>query len=181
MNAITILGVAVAIILMLFAIYRLIDRVFLSEERPALVGAQEALARIDALSARRALLLRELKDIEFDHETGKIDDADFRRLRKRYRSEWLKVDRELEALTGDQARYLAHVDDELDRRLESRSVGEQDRRRRRDRVICRQCGAANPTHLTECAECEQALDAADLLAARASASDKGAAPGAQTP
>jgi hypothetical protein len=55
--------------------------------RPGITAAEDALARPDALERRRLELSEErdrslaaLKELEFDHRTGKISDEDYREL-----------------------------------------------------------------------------------------------------
>jgi len=83
----TFLLLAATIVFMIFTLYQVVDRVLLSDEEPEFAGAEVSLREIDDLSQRRTLLLRELKDIEFDYETGKIDKDDRDQLNKRYRGE----------------------------------------------------------------------------------------------
>lgn len=159
MTAITILGLALAILLMIAVLYRMVDRVFLRDEPIELDLTQDELARIDALAERRALLVRELKDIEFDHETGKIDAQDYARLTRKYQRQWLEVDRELESLAGLDTALLDSVDAELERRLAGSEPTEAApaRAQRRDRRICTACGAASPREASRCFDCEAPL------------------------
>jgi len=150
--SITIIAVAVAILAMLFAVYRLVDRVLLIEDQPELVDTEETLSELDQLAHRRAMILAELKDIELDHELGKISDEDFSRLSKRYRSDWLAIDKQLDEVAGLEARYLADVEAELEERIDV-EVLTGERRRRADRVVCGECGAANAVRLNHCREC----------------------------
>jgi len=157
MTAFTILLVAAALVLALYIAYRLVDRVFIREEQPVLAGAEEHLARLDTLAERRARIQRELKDIELDHDMGKLDDDDFRRLQRRYQRRWLEVDRELESIAGLDDETLANVDEELERRLAARSIGRR-RTVRRDRRVCPDCAEANPIDAATCRGCGHALD-----------------------
>jgi hypothetical protein len=57
--------------------------------------------RRDALEARREYLLRELKDLEFDHRTGKIDAEEYAELRAATAEEASAVLQELDAVRGE--------------------------------------------------------------------------------
>jgi hypothetical protein len=91
------------------------------------VGAADALVRgmddrgkTDNLGRRRRELLREkaailkaLKELEFDHETGKISDADFREIGERLRARARPILRALDDQGGD---YRHAIEEELRRR-----------------------------------------------------------------
>ena len=148
----TFLLLAATIVFMIFTLYQVVDRVLLSDEEPEFAGAEVSLREIDDLSQRRTLLLRELKDIEFDYETGKIDKDDRDQLNKRYRGEWLKIDKALDQVSGVNEDYLARVDQELERRLSSESFGDE-RTAREDRWICATCGGATPKKWDSSSDC----------------------------
>ena len=156
MSELTILGIAITLLLMVVAVYRFVERVFLRDEPPHVVGSDEKLDQIDALAARRALLIREIKDIEFDYELGKIDETDYRRLRRRYQRRWLNVDRALEEAAGLNDTYLAAVEAQLEARLSAVDAQEA-RTPRRDRQVCPSCAAANPLGIAHCLECDASL------------------------
>jgi len=75
----------------------------------------EELRQIEELVARKSVLLQSLRDIEFDHETGKLSEADYERLRKKHERQALQVMRRLDELRGD-----VDLDDEIDSALEER-------------------------------------------------------------
>ena len=154
----TILVVAIALIVTLYAGYLVIDRVLLAQEQPDLLLEDATVTQVDSLARQRALLMRELKDIELDRETSKIDDDDYQLMTRRYRNEWLRIDKKLDAVAGVTNRYLDEVERELEERLARELLGEE-RRPRTDRVVCGECAAANSPTARACLECGASLDA----------------------
>ncbi len=154
----TILGVAIALIVTLYTGYLVIDRVLLAQEQPDLLLEDDTVTQLDHLAQQRAMLMRELKDIELDRETSKIDDDLYQRLTRRYRNEWLRIDKKLDAVAGVTERYLDEVERELEERLQRELLSEE-RRPRTDRVVCSACAAANAPSARTCDECGAPLDA----------------------
>lgn len=154
----TVLGVAAAIIVTLFALYKLIDQVVQAEDRFEFTEIDQRLEALDTLARERALIVKELKEIELDYETGKLDDEDFERLERRFKRKWLKVDTRITELGGDVERLRDDIEEELDARIEG-LIGHQDTRKRQapERHICRACAAANPLEATRCVACDASL------------------------
>jgi len=53
---------------------------------------------IEELEAAKAAKYREIRELELDHRTGKLSDADFRALDRQLRAEAVAILRELDAL-----------------------------------------------------------------------------------
>ncbi len=64
-------------------------------------GETRPARRHEALEARREYLLRELKDLEFDHRTGKMDAEEYAELRSATAEEASAVLQELDAVRGE--------------------------------------------------------------------------------
>ncbi len=87
---------------------------FLAQTRPAPTAAVPLAAEPDQrelarLEDERRRLLNHLREIQFDHDTGKLDRHDYERLRQRYEGEALAVLQDLDALKaklGEQAGSL---------------------------------------------------------------------------
>ena len=86
----------------------------LVEEGGAADGVQATGRRKKELEREKQLLLKALKELEFDHEMGKISDADFRDIGGGYRARAMRVLRQLDEQGAD---YKALVEKELKARL----------------------------------------------------------------
>jgi hypothetical protein len=64
---------------------------------PRRAGTDEALSEARELESRKEMLLTSLKDLEDDHQTDKIDDADYAALHARLSGEAIEVLRQLDA------------------------------------------------------------------------------------
>lgn len=102
--------------LTLWALYRIVAP-FMESPREQLrfEMLDEELGQIEQLVARKSVLLQTLRDIEFDHNTGKLSDEDYERLRKKHEIRAVRVMRDLERL-----RSSGDVDEEIDRELAER-------------------------------------------------------------
>jgi len=80
----------------------------------------EEVQQIERLVARKSVLMQSLRDIEFDHETGKLSDEDYERLKKKYERRAVRVMRDLDDLRGDADRD-EQIDSALERRLQERA------------------------------------------------------------
>lgn len=69
-----------------------------AEEAPATVEG-----RIADLEAARDARYREIRELEIDHRTGKLDDADWRALDRELRAEAIEILRELDELRPPEA------------------------------------------------------------------------------
>ena len=150
----TILAMALAATTVVYVLYRIVERVLLAEPEPELVGIENELTEADRLATKRAQVVRELKDIELDREMGKIDDSDEKRLSRRYRKEWIRLDKSLDEVTGVTKRYLDQVETELQKRRKHATANQVVRSQR---VVCSSCGEANPKHAAFCMACGESL------------------------
>lgn len=80
----------------------------------------EEVQQIERLVARKSVLMQSLRDIEFDHETGKLSDEDYERLKRKYEHRAVRVMRDLDDLRGDADRD-EEIDSALERRLHERA------------------------------------------------------------
>jgi hypothetical protein len=86
-------------------------------------GLSSAAMTADELAARRDAIYAALKDAEFDRETGKLADEDYRVVRTRYMAEAAQVLRQLDQLTPEAE---AALDAEIERAVAAlRSNGKQ--------------------------------------------------------
>jgi len=103
----------------------------------------------DPLQHRKELALAALKEIEFDRATGKIDDADYERMKARYTAEALDALRDQEAVRA-----------RLEPKLAAVAVGAGDAaealvaaKRKAGGRFCTECGAQLEGTGRFCVEC----------------------------
>lgn len=85
--------------LVAFIIYILLRPVLSEKYKVDYRRSDEAIA-IAELERKKSGLIREIKDIELDHQMDKIDDADFEELTNSYRSKAMAVMEELDSIKG---------------------------------------------------------------------------------
>jgi len=85
--------------LVAFIIYILLRPILSEKHKIDYKRSDEAIA-IAELERRKSFLIREIKDIELDHEMNKIDDADFEDLTNSYRTQAIAVMEELDSIKG---------------------------------------------------------------------------------
>src|SRR5215472_5090667 len=102
--------------------------VFGDEDRTAMVGQRTR----TALEREKLLVLRSIKELEFDKAMGKLSESDFDEMSGRLRTRAARLIRQLDAGGG----YRSQVESELRKRLE-----EQDGRDRLDGQEARFCSA----------------------------------------
>ena len=88
----------------------------------------------DPLGHRKDLALAALKEIEFDRATGKLDDADYERMKARYTAEALEAIRDVDAAVAPVPREPA-LADPLEALIAAR------RKASKGRKFCSECGA----------------------------------------
>ncbi|MFK7986516.1 MAG: zinc ribbon domain-containing protein [Sandaracinaceae bacterium] len=123
------------------------------------VGLDAGMAEREALLAEKETLLTTIKDITFDHEVGKIDEEDFKRMNRVYRGRAKEVLRQLDQDLGP---YLDEASKLVDgatgtkgRRVGSKRKGSAPRKRahKRDVLECGSCGADNDHDALHCDQC----------------------------
>ncbi len=84
------------------------------DDRTAMVGHRTRVA----LEREKALVLRSIKELEFDHAMGKLSESDFHDMAGRLRARAGRLIRQLDAGSG----YRAEIERELAKRLAERGV-----------------------------------------------------------
>jgi hypothetical protein len=114
-------------------------------ERTPMVGHRTRLA----LEREKALTLRAIKDLEFDHAMGKLSDSDWREMSDRLRARAAGLMRQLDAGLG----YRSEIERDLEKRLKST-----------DRLpaakptgTCAVCATVNDVDARFCKHCGAAL------------------------
>lgn len=104
-----------------------------------------------ALERDKALTLRSIKELEFDHAMGKVSEADFAEMRDRLRQRAVRLMTQLEG----SAVYRAQI--ERDVAEVGRVSGASDPGAGSARGTCASCGTANDTDARFCKQCGMAL------------------------
>ena len=121
---------------------------FVGAERP--VGMQVLGGRTRAaLEREKALVLRSIKELEFDHAMGKISDKDFAEMSTRLRARAAGLIRQLDAGST----YRAQIEQEISKR-----VGEP--RTAKAARVCASCRTENDRDARFCKNCGSKLEAA---------------------
>jgi hypothetical protein len=105
-----------------------------------------------AIDREKTLVLRSIKELEFDHAMGKVSDQDFAEMGQRLRMRAAGLMRQLDA----GAEYSTQIEQELTRRLAEAGIAAAPRTDR----FCTQCGAATAVNARFCGQCGQRLEPA---------------------
>ena len=100
----------------------------------------------DPLEQRKELALAALKEIEFDRATGKLDDADYERMKARYTAEALEAIRAVDAAAAP-APVEPAMADPVEALIAAR------RQASKGRKFCTECGAELEGTGRFCVEC----------------------------
>jgi hypothetical protein len=106
-----------------------------------------------AVEREKTLVLRSIKELEFDHAMGKVSDQDFADMGLRLRTRAAGLLRQLDA----GAAYSTLIEQELARRLAAAGVEGATARAER---FCTQCGSPTPTAARFCGQCGHRLESA---------------------
>src|SRR5262252_10120518 len=131
MGATTIVGIAV--------LRTVRPLVFGDEDRTAMIGRRTR----TALEREKLLVLRSIKELEFDKAMGKLSESDFQDMSGRLRVRAARLIRQLDAGGG----YRAQVERDLAKRLGDVAAEPQSAR------FCAQCGAARDVDAKFCKNC----------------------------
>ena len=135
-----------------FGVYRTIwpltNREF--HDRTELIGGRTRAA----LDREKTLVLRAIKELEFDRAMGKVSDSDFNQMEERLRARAIALMRQLAV---DTPGYREQIERELGERLQG--IGEEPVDSGADaRSVCEKCGASNESDATFCKSCGSALN-----------------------
>jgi hypothetical protein len=139
-------------------------------------AAQVTGRRRKELEREKQALLKALKELEFDHEMGKVSDRDFGEIGQQYRARAIRVMRQLDE--GGQ-QYEAMIAKELAARLkkpvapreEKKEAGKSEAAAAGEkkeavalsdgRIACKSCGAGNDNDAEFCKKCGARLTATE--------------------
>jgi len=105
-----------------------------------------------AIDREKTLVLRSIKELEFDHAMGKVSDQDFAEMGLRLRTRAAGLMRQLDA----GAAYSTQIEQELTRRLAEAGIAAAPRADR----FCTQCGTPATASGRFCAQCGHRLETA---------------------
>lgn len=132
-----------------YAIYRMVVPLLARDfaERVEMVGGRTRAA----LDREKTLVLRSLKELEFDRAMGKVSDADFHEMGTRLRA---RAKRLLQQLDVEGAGYRDRIERELAARLAEADVPRPAAPARR---ACTRCGTSNEPDAKFCKGCGASL------------------------
>ena len=139
-----------------YAVYRMVVPLAARDftERVEMVGGRTRAA----LEREKTLVLRSLKELEFDRAMGKVSDADFQEMGGRLRARARSL---LKQLDVDGAAYRDLIERELAERVMRGGEGSADtaspQAARLARLVCGSCGESNERDAKFCKSCGTAL------------------------
>ncbi|MBI5714620.1 MAG: zinc ribbon domain-containing protein [Chloroflexi bacterium] len=127
-------------------------------------GVEAEKTHADDLFAQREAILIELRDVDFDHETGKMNDDDYKEQRARLTTKGVEVLRALDSLkTEEAAPPVNTLDDDIENLIAVKrgkkvakplpSNGKTHQDEAADKFFCTQCGTAARADDKFCAKC----------------------------
>jgi zinc-ribbon domain len=125
----------------------------LSRDAPHLLGGRTRVA----LEREKALVLRSIKELEFDRAMGKVSEKDFVDMSARLRARAARLIRQLDAKTG----YREQIEQEIEKRVGSAKVAGASSAPRAAAAInaCPSCGTQNDRDARFCKNCGGRLEA----------------------
>jgi len=136
-----------------YAVYRMVVPLAARDftERVEMVGGRTRAA----LDREKTLVLRSLKELEFDRAMGKVSDADFREMGGRLRARARSL---LKQLDVDGAAYRDPIERELaERVMQGGEVSADTASSQAARLVCGNCGGSNERDAKFCKSCGTAL------------------------
>jgi pyruvate/2-oxoacid:ferredoxin oxidoreductase beta subunit len=115
--------------------------VFGDEDRTAMIGQRTRVA----LEREKLLVLRSIKELEFDKAMGKLSETDWQEMSTRLRTRAARLIRQLDAGGG----YRAQIEQDLKKRLGESVVDAQASAAK----FCSQCGTAREVDARFCKDC----------------------------
>ena len=115
--------------------------VFGDDDRTAMIGQRTRVA----LEREKLLVLRSIKELEFDKAMGKLSETDWQEMSTRLRARAARLIRQLDAGGG----YRAQIEQDLKKRLGESAVDPQAQAAK----FCSQCGTARDADARFCKAC----------------------------
>lgn len=99
-----------------FALFRMVESWVQGRNKELIQDVDKEAEHLQELAMAKVRALRDIKDLEFDFETGHIAEDEYQALRKRLERRARAILKRLDELRGD-VDYDALIDEELDHRL----------------------------------------------------------------
>lgn len=115
MGTIAIIGIFGLIVYVGFMLYRLAESWNRAVGQDALAHLDDQAQELQRLAAAKASALRDIKDLEFDYQTGHLTDEDYQGLRQKLERKAIAVMQRLDELRGA-TDFDAIIDQEMERR-----------------------------------------------------------------
>jgi predicted nucleic acid-binding Zn ribbon protein len=138
----------------LFSFYRMFESWLAGRGQESMVELDEDAARLRELAIAKAQTVRDIKDLQFDYETGHLAKEEYVGLRKRLEGRGIAVLKRMDELRGA-VDYDAVIDEELDLRLGHGGAA----RRSPQGSACGGCGGNVEPNARFCCECGMAVPA----------------------
>jgi ribosomal protein L40E len=163
-------GVGTAILVLAFGVLLIVITIFwssvrtLSGETPITLEEAIALGSSTAAEEQKRAVLQALKDLEFERSVGKISDADYEDLVRRYRTEAKRLLRAVdEDLAPMRERAAAYVAEQLGTGRDGKATAAAKTAKSSKKVsvvVCVSCQADNDVDAVFCKKCGAKIDAA---------------------
>ncbi|ETX00153.1 MAG: hypothetical protein ETSY1_12270 [Candidatus Entotheonella factor] len=121
----------------------------LSQRRLRHDGTQPQTQEIERLNLKKEGLYTAIQDLDFDYQTGKVDQRDYVALRQQLEGEAIETLRELDGIDP-----LAALDETLEQQIASLRAAPSETAP--SPHVCAHCGTDNPHDASFCAVCGQA-------------------------
>ena len=108
-----------------------------------------------ALEREKSLVLRSIKELEFDRAMGKVSEKDFAEMSGRLRARAARLLRQLDAGAG----YREQIEREIERRLGKAPVTVGSKEQDPPYAVCAQCSTRNDLDARFCKGCGNAMEA----------------------
>lgn len=99
-----------------YVLWQLVENWRRSTGQDLLTELEGELQELQELAVTKTRLLGQIKDLEFDHQTGHVSVEDYRDMRRRMEAQAIHVLKRLDTLRGE-VDYDAVIDDEFERRF----------------------------------------------------------------
>jgi tRNA U54 and U55 pseudouridine synthase Pus10 len=107
-----------------------------------------------ALEREKSLVLRSIKELEFDRAMGKVSEKDFAEMSGRLRARAARLLRQLDAGAG----YREQIEREIERRLGKAPVIGGSKEQDPPYAVCVQCSTKNDADARFCKGCGKAME-----------------------
>jgi hypothetical protein len=166
MPTVLILTVIATALFVAGATWKLVEGWREASDQDMLTELDGELQELQLLAVTKSRMLSDIKDLEFDHQTGHVSPEDYADLRRRMESRAIHVLKRLDALRGD-VDFDQKIDDGYEERFGVRKKKKKKKARKMKPAakpmpvsaggFCPECGAPNHKNAKFCSTCGFAL------------------------